>query len=136
MWPRERIIREYKYILASLFTPRAVSYRLNMGISLDDIAMSVACLEMIQAVSSGVMYTRHPFNPERNEILINGVWGLGPYAVDGVITPDSFTMAKSTPPKLVDSIIAEKSVKLTASPDGYVSEEHVEEKNRKRFLPE
>ena len=47
--------------------------------------MAVACMEMIRAHASGVMYTRNPVNPLDNRVLINAVWGLGPYAVDGIV---------------------------------------------------
>ena len=56
--------------------------------------MSVACMEMVDSLASGVMYSRDPCNPLANQILIAAVWGLGPYAVDGIITPDSYTVSK------------------------------------------
>jgi len=77
----ERIIDAYKLVLASLYTPRAISYRLNKGIRDEDIAMSVACTEMVESVASGVIYSRHPFNFIEDNVLVTGVWGLGPYAV-------------------------------------------------------
>ncbi len=60
----------------------------------EDIAMSVACIEMIESLASGVMYSRDPSNPLEDNVLINAVWGLGPYAVDGVIIPDTYIVAK------------------------------------------
>ena len=45
--------------------------------------MSVACLEMVDSVASGVMYSHHPFNPLEDQVFISAVWGLGPYAVEG-----------------------------------------------------
>jgi phosphoenolpyruvate synthase/pyruvate phosphate dikinase len=93
--PREKILEEYKNILASLFTPRAIAYRLHMGIPFTDASMAVAGMEMIPARTSGVMYTRHPVNPVDNRVLINAVWGLGPYAVDGIVPPDSYFLSKA-----------------------------------------
>ena len=92
--PGEQLLPAYKKILASLYTPRAISYRLNKGIRDEDIAMSVVCLQMVDAVASGVMYSHHPFNVRDDNLLISAVWGLGPYAVDGVITPDTYRVAK------------------------------------------
>ncbi len=96
--PRDRLTRTYKFVVASLFTPRAISYRLSKGIPHESAAMSVACLQMIDSVASGVAYSHHPFNLLEENIIINAVWGLGPYAVDGVITPDTYTVAKDRAP--------------------------------------
>ncbi len=123
--PRERILDEYRNILASLFTPRAIAYRLHMGIPFSEASMAVACMEMVPARTSGVMYTRNPVNPLDNRVLINAVWGLGPYAVDGIVPPDSFFLDKSDPPAIVKSRIQEKTVRLVGRPDGDVTEEPV-----------
>ncbi|MCU0587363.1 MAG: PEP-utilizing enzyme [Syntrophobacteraceae bacterium] len=116
--PRDRLVQTYKFIIASLYTPRAISYRLSKGIRDEDIAMSVACLEMIESVASGVVYSHHPFNPDEDRILINGVWGLGPYAVDGVVTPDSFTVCKGADPRIVERCLSCKPVQLVTNPQG------------------
>jgi pyruvate,water dikinase len=130
--PREKILEEYKNILASLFTPRAIAYRLHMGIPFTEAAMAVACMEMIPARASGVMYTRNPVNAVDNRVLINAVWGLGPYAVDGVVPPDSYFLSKDEPPVLLKSRIQEKTARLIGRVDGYVVEEAVAEELRNR----
>ena len=86
--PREQVLSTYKLVAASLYTPRAISYRFNKGIRDEDVAMGVACLRMIESVASGVMYSRHPYNPASHDVIVTAVWGLGPYAVEGVISPD------------------------------------------------
>jgi pyruvate,water dikinase len=123
--PRERILAEYQNILASLFTPRAIAYRLHMGIPFTEASMAVACLEMIPSRASGVLYTRNPVNPLDNRVLINAVWGLGPYAVDGVVPPDSFFLSKDDPPVLLKCRIQEKPARLVGRPEGDVVEEAV-----------
>jgi pyruvate, water dikinase len=128
--PRDRIIQTYKYVLASLYTPRAISYRLNKGMRDEDIAMSVACIEMVQSVASGVIYSRHPFDLSEDTILINAVWGLGPYAVDGVITPDSYIVAKDKELTVLKTTCSHKPVQLTADEGGGLSERPVEEEKQ------
>jgi pyruvate,water dikinase len=130
--PRDRILAEYRNILASLFTPRAIAYRLHMGIPFSDASMAVACMEMIPSHASGVMYTRNPVNALDNRVLINAVWGLGPYAVDGIVPPDSYVLDKSNPPALVKSRIQEKHARLVGRADGYVAEEPVDPELRNR----
>jgi len=126
---RDKILMTYRYVLASLYTSRAISYRLLKGIVDEDMGMSVACLEMIDSVASGVMYTRHPYNPHDDRVLLNAVWGLGPYAVDGVVTPDSQSFPRSTlEPQEVR--IAEKTVQLVCGPGGALVEKQVPEEQR------
>ncbi len=130
--PPDKILHEYKRVLASLFTPQAITYRLHMGITFEDAAMSVACLEMVPARASGVMYSRHPFNLLEDHVIISAVWGLGPYAVEGVVTPDIYTLSKDPHPVLLDSKISPKQVRLLADEAGYVVEDQVGEDMRNR----
>jgi pyruvate, water dikinase len=120
--PRHKLIQTYKYVIASLFTPRAISYRLNKGIRDEDIAMSVACLEMVDSVASGVTYTHHPFNMLEDNIIITAVWGLGPYAVDGIITPDTYKVGKADDLPLLEATISHKPVQLVSNPEGGLKE--------------
>jgi len=120
--PEGQLLQAYKEVLASLYTPRAISYRLNKGIRGEDIAMSVACLEMVESVASGVMYSRHPFNIMEDQVLISAVWGLGPYAVDGVITPDNYQVAKDEGLSILKTEIAHKPVQLVSSPEAGLQE--------------
>jgi pyruvate,water dikinase len=122
----DKIIETYKYVLAGLYTSRAVAYRLSKGIRDEDIAMSVACIQMVDSVASGVMYSRHPYNLMEDTILISAVWGLGPYAVEGIITPDTYVVSKEQQPKIVQSIVSHKPVQLVADPAGGVRETAVD----------
>jgi pyruvate, water dikinase len=118
--PQEHIVRAYKEIVASLYTPHAITYRLNKGIRDEDIAMSVACLQMVEAVASGVMYSRNPLNVLEENVVITAVWGLGPYAVDGIITPDTYTVGKNG--QAVSSDISCKTVQLVSKTGGGLKE--------------
>ncbi len=124
--PREQLIRSYQYVVASLYTPRAMAYRFRMGISDEDCAMSVACLEMIPSRASGVCYSRHPTDPTTDAVTINAVWGLGPYAVDGVISPDTYLVTRGAEPTITTRDVAYKPVQLAINPDGGLVELPVE----------
>jgi pyruvate, water dikinase len=135
--PAERLLQTYKRIIASLFTPHAISYRLHMAITFQEAVMAVACQEMIEARVSGVMYTRNPIDPLENRILIKAVWGLGPYVVEGVITPDTYVFSKDEAPRLLESKIADKAARLIALVNGDLCEEPVPEHQRRHAcLPE
>ncbi len=133
--PGDQLLPAYKKILASLYTPRAISYRLNKGIRDEDIAMSVVCLQMVDAVASGVMYSHHPFNFRDDNLLISAVWGLGPYAVDGVITPDTYRVAKTADFPILDLKVSRKPVQLVAKPDAGLHEIPVPPEHAGSTLP-
>lgn len=124
------LISTYKLVAASLYTAPAVAYRLNKGIRDEDIAMSVACLAMVESRASGVIYTRHPFDVLNDHIMITAVWGLGPYAVEGRITPDSYTVDRRDLNNIVATNISHKPVQLVNLPEGGLQELSVAPENQ------
>jgi pyruvate,water dikinase len=112
----------YKDIVASLFTPRALFYYKNKGFKEEEMAMGVAVLPMIDAKASGVLFTRQPEAAEQDAVLINAVWGLGKYAVDGVIDPDHYWVAYHPPGEIIEQRIPSKKVMLVNVPGGGVQE--------------
>ncbi len=118
----DKIIQTYKYIIASLYTPRAIFYRLNKGIREEDTAMSVGCLEMVDSQVSGVVYSRHPYSPIEDSIIINAVWGLGPYAVDGTVQPDIYIVSKDENLTVLEAKTPVKQVQLHSEPGGGIRE--------------
>ncbi len=117
----------YKAVIASLYSARSLSYRSSKGVLDEHLAMAVACLEMVDSRASGVLYTRHPYNIVDEDILINAVWGLGPYAVDGMIIPDSYSVGKEEPHDILKKTISTKAVQLKLNPEGGVEEKPVPE---------
>ncbi len=120
----EGLIDHYREILASKFTPQAIYYFLSHSLSEAELAMSVGCVSMIDAASSGVMYTRDPLHPADDVILINSIYGLGKYLVNGMLTPDLFRVSRRDR-TVIASEIARKPVCLTVNPDGGTIEEEV-----------
>lgn len=113
----DQVIKSYKYILAGLYIARAMVYRLNKGIREEDTAMSVACVEMIDARAAGVLYTRHPTDPGRDLIFINAVWGLGEAAVDGSVNPDTYMVSRNNDLEILESTIGDKEKMVVSRPD-------------------
>ncbi|MFH2055461.1 MAG: PEP/pyruvate-binding domain-containing protein, partial [bacterium] len=91
----EDIQARYRQVLASKFTPQAIFYFLSNSLVEAELAMGVCCVEMIDSKISGVVYTRDPINPERGTLLINSIFGLGKYLVDGTVTPDCYHVART-----------------------------------------
>jgi len=116
------LVNRYKDIVASLFTPRALFYYKNKGFREEEMAMSVAVLPMINAKASGVLFTRQPEAADQDAVLINAVWGLGKYAVGGVIEPDHYLVAYHPPGKILEQRLPPKKVMLVNLPGGGVQE--------------
>ena len=83
---------------ASLFTDRAISYRVQMGFSHNQVALSVGVQLMIRSdlACSGVMFSIDTESGFRNAVLINGAYGLGENVVQGAVNPDEFLVFKPT----------------------------------------
>ena len=90
------LIDAYKEVVASTFSPRAIYYRRRRGYRDQDVNMSVACIAMIHAKVSGVMYTVDPNDSRHAVIMISAVWGLAADAVEGLVASDFYQVHKKT----------------------------------------
>jgi len=92
---------------ASLFTDRAINYRARQGYSPLKVALSVGVMPMVRSdkACSGVMFTLDTESGFRDVVTLTGAYGLGEFVVQGVVTPDEWTIFKPTLQKGFDSII-------------------------------
>ncbi len=83
---------------ASLFTDRAISYRIDQGFDHLTVRLSVGIQRMVQADrgAAGVMFTLDPESGFADVVLINAAYGLGEAVVSGHIDPDEFWIFKPT----------------------------------------
>ncbi|MBI3869818.1 MAG: phosphoenolpyruvate synthase [Verrucomicrobia bacterium] len=83
---------------ASLFTDRAISYRVDKGFDHLKIALSIGVQKMVRAdlASSGVMFTLDTETGFRDVVLINAAYGLGENVVQGSVNPDEYYVFKPT----------------------------------------
>ncbi|MFH1984244.1 MAG: PEP/pyruvate-binding domain-containing protein [Pseudomonadota bacterium] len=102
----------YRQVLASLFSPRAVAYRILKGIRADDIAMGVVCQQMIAARASGILFTRDPTGQRAGAMIINATWGLGTVVADGEVTPDTYWLSADAPHPVLERRLATKHRRL------------------------
>lgn len=79
---------------ASLYTSRAILYRLKNGISDDGLSMAVAIQKMVNARSAGVAITMNPTNGDRSKVTIDASYGVGEMVVSGLVTPDNILLDK------------------------------------------
>ena len=94
----EGLLRAVHQCFASLFTDRAISYRARLGYSQLKVALSVGVMPMVRSdkASSGVIFTLDTESGFRNAVTVSGSYGLGEFVVQGVVTPDEWTVFKPT----------------------------------------
>ncbi|MFH1984266.1 MAG: PEP/pyruvate-binding domain-containing protein [Pseudomonadota bacterium] len=112
----EELDLAYKEIVASKYGLSAVAYRLKRGLRDEDIAMGVGCLAMVDAAAGGVMYSRHPVDPEAGTVFINAVLGLPKAVVDGTGGFDQIEVSRQRPLSVLRETITRKTEKFTCDP--------------------
>lgn len=131
-----------KKAFASLFTNRAISYRVDQHFDHFKVALSVAVQKMARSDRgvSGVMFTLDSDSGFRDVVLINGAWGLGEFVVKGIVTPDEFMVFKPTLKKGFSAIISKtlgsKEKKLVYATEGTnpTKEVKVEVSDQQKFV--
>ncbi|HWN25771.1 MAG TPA: PEP/pyruvate-binding domain-containing protein [Actinomycetospora sp.] len=119
LWVRgaDRVLDAVRRCWASLYSVESVTYRRRRGIPETDLAMAVVVQQMVDARSSGVMFTRSPLTGDRSVVAIDASWGLGSAVVSGDVTPDAFVVSKVTG-EVVRRTVATKSRWHRPDPDG------------------
>jgi pyruvate,water dikinase len=79
---------------ASLWSERAVEYRLMRNLPLHGEAMAVVVQALVPARAAAVVFTRHPVTGRTDQVLVDAVLGLGEAIVSGDVTPDSYLVNK------------------------------------------
>ena len=107
---REALLRAVHQCFASLFTDRAISYRARLGYDQLKVAISVGVQPMVRSDkgSAGVIFTLDTESGFREVVLITSSYGLGEFVVQGVVSPDEWTVFKPTLKLGYRSIIGRK----------------------------
>lgn len=98
---RKNLLENVQKCWASLFTPRAIFYRVERKLIKKSVSVAVVVQKMVNSEVSGVCFTVHPVTRDKDQMIIEGGWGLGEAIVQGIITPDSYVVEKSTM-KIID----------------------------------
>lgn len=101
---------------ASLWTARAISYRHQMGIEQDAVAMALVVQLMVPSDVSGILFTANPATGERSEIIINASFGLGEAVVGGQVTPDTYVVDRDSL-TAKETLIGAKEQKIVSDGD-------------------
>ncbi|MBS3163258.1 phosphoenolpyruvate synthase [Candidatus Woesearchaeota archaeon] len=90
------IVRAVQRCWASLFTARAIYYRVKNNFLHEEVLIAVVIQKMIDSETSGVMFSINPATNNKNEILIEAGFGLGEAIVGGQIIPDIYIVDKNS----------------------------------------
>ncbi|MGN6743721.1 MAG: phosphoenolpyruvate synthase [Amnibacterium sp.] len=94
----ETLLEAVRRCFASLFTDRAIHYRIDNGFDHFSVSLSVAVMRMVRAdlASSGVLFTLDTESGFRDVVFLTGAYGLGENIVQGAVDPDEFLVHKPT----------------------------------------
>ena len=101
----------------SLFTDRAILYRIQNGFSHRDVALSAVVQQMVMSEKSGTLFTADPVTGHRHTLIIDASFGLGEALVGGLVTPDAYRVDKRTR-TILDRQIADKEVAIYPLQEG------------------
>ncbi|MBU0536515.1 MAG: hypothetical protein KKE20_06100 [Nanoarchaeota archaeon] len=92
----DQVLDAVKRCFASLFTPRAIYYREKNKFAHDNVYLAVVVQKMVNADKAGVIFSVNPVTNNREEIIIEGAYGLGESVVSGELTPHSYIIHKES----------------------------------------
>lgn len=111
------VVAKVKDCWLSLFGARSIFYREQKKFDHFKVGIAVPVQKMVQSEVSGVMFTADPISKDRDKLIIEAVWGLGDYIVQGVVTPDHFEISKTTG-KIITKVIAHQPVMEVRKTEG------------------
>jgi phosphohistidine swiveling domain-containing protein len=129
----DNVLEAVKRCWASLWTARAIGYRVRNNIPPEDVALAVVVQKLVPADAAGILFTANPVTGARDQTVINAAWGLGEAIVGGHVTPDTFIVNKETGAHESQEI-ADKEVMAVRSPKGTREEPVPPDKRKKSTL--
>jgi pyruvate, water dikinase len=96
----EAVREAYKRVVASLFSVKAAAYQKRLGYEIGRMKMAVGCVLMVDAASSGVIYSSSP-DGDRETLIVNATWGLGESIVEGQTEGDFYRVRKDASPEIL-----------------------------------
>ncbi|HEX6134879.1 MAG TPA: rifamycin-inactivating phosphotransferase [Longimicrobiales bacterium] len=125
----EAILRHVSRCWASLFTERAVTYRLRNGLDHGKVSMAVVVQQMVVPEAAGVLFTADPVTGHRKVASVEAGFGLGEAVVSGLANADVFKVRGD---EIISRSIATKQLAIRASPAGGTQEQAIEPGRREQ----
>ncbi len=120
---KEAILKHISKCWASLFTERAVIYRLQNGFDHRKVRMSVVVQKMVFPQAAGILFTADPVTSNRKVSSIDAGFGLGEAMVSGLVNADNYKVCNG---KVIDKKISAKKLAVYALKDGGTKEQEIE----------
>jgi pyruvate, water dikinase len=117
------LMDKIKKCWSSLFTPRAISYRVTKNFEHSAVKLAVVVQKMVNSDISGIMFTVDP-NSEMPHIIIEAGYGLGEAIVSGKVTPDTYVVEKFHN-KIINKRIAKQTWKFVRGKVGDTIKEDI-----------
>lgn len=111
----DAILQHISKCWASLFTDRAVIYRMQNGFDHSQVYLSVIVQRMVFPQASGIIFTADPITSSRKLLSIDASFGLGEALVSGLVSADSYKVQEG---EIVDKRIATKTLAIYARKEG------------------
>ncbi|MBU1120727.1 hypothetical protein KJ660_02505 [Candidatus Micrarchaeota archaeon] len=129
---KKDLVEKVKTCWGSLFTPRAIFYRIEKKLKGKEVSVGVVVQKMIESEVSGVAFTVNPVTNNENEIIIEAAYGLGESVVGGTVTPDRYTVNKKE--NFIENIeinAQEKMITLVKGKEKEIKVKDSEQENQK-----
>jgi pyruvate, water dikinase len=114
------ILKYVKLCWSSLFTPRAIFYRIEKKLHKEKVSVAVVIQKMVQSEVSGIAFTVHPVTKNYGQMVIEAGLGLGEAIVGGLITPDTYIVDKKNL-SILDISVSEQTMMITKTAKGNVN---------------
>jgi phosphoenolpyruvate synthase/pyruvate phosphate dikinase len=129
---KEAILKHISKCWASLFTERAITYRLQNGFDHRKVHLSVVVQKMVFPQAAGILFTADPLTSNRKVLSIDASFGLGEALVSGLVNADSYKVRNG---EVIDKKISTKKLAIYALQDGGTKEQEIEpERQNKQAL--
>jgi pyruvate,water dikinase len=123
------ILRHVSRCWASLFTERAVSYRLRNGFDHRKVHMAVVVQRMVFPHAAGVLFTADPVTGDRKVVSVEAAFGLGEALVSGLVNADVYQVRDGG---IVHRAVGAKQLAIEALPDGGTRERAIDPDQREQ----
>ena len=132
---KEAILKHISKCWASLFTERAVIYRMQNGFDHNKLQLSVVIQKMVFPEAAGILFTADPITSHRKVVSIDASFGLGEALVSGLVDADIYKVQEG---KVVSKKIATKKLAIYALKEGGTKEQPLEpdQQNRQTLTDE
>ncbi|MDZ7963032.1 MAG: phosphoenolpyruvate synthase [Aulosira sp. DedQUE10] len=126
---KEAIYQHISKCWASLFTERAVTYRLQNGFDHRQVHLSVVVQKMVFPQVAGILFTADPVTSNRKVLSIDASFGLGEALVSGLVNADLYKVRHG---KVIDKKISTKKLAIYALKDGGTKSQEIEPERQNR----